>query len=99
MPSLNTSMNIIPSHLFCFIFSPPPGNKMLPAAASKLTTLSDGFQKTSTFFQEWLLCLSLPFWGTTNIGSACMALAVTTTGISLLEECLFLEPLIVAMVP
>ena len=67
MPSLNVSMNVIPGHPFCFIFSPPPGSKMLPAATSKLTTLSDGFQKRSAFFQEWLLCLSLLFWGTTEV--------------------------------
>lgn len=69
MPSLNASMNTIPGHLFCFIFSLPPGSKMLPSAESKLTTLSDGFQKRSTFLQEWWLCLSLLFWGTSEVCS------------------------------
>lgn len=68
MPPPNASINVIPGHPFCFIFSPPPGSKMLPAAASKLTTLSGGFQKRSTFFQEWVLCLSLLFWETTKVG-------------------------------
>lgn len=68
MPSLNASVNVIPGHRFYFVFPPPPGSKMLPPAVTKLTTLTDGFQKTPTFFQEWLLCLSLFLRGTTKAG-------------------------------
>lgn len=92
-------MNIIPGHLFCFVFSLPPDSKMLPQSDDNLkwwvpkeVHLFPGMVVVSVFAFER---------NPHNWQESCahMAIGVTTSVTPSLEECLFLEILTVEIVP
>lgn len=83
---------------FSFIFSALPDRKKLSAATSKLTTLSDGFYKSSACFQGWLLFLCFCGEFSKVVGDLCLHNSSCACVTPLLEECLFQERLIMTIV-